>query len=224
MTSDLSATVSSGATVTPYFSLFVEGRRGEVLDAALCVFADKGYEAGTMREIARRLGVTEPALYRHYDSKEALFAELVALAGDRIMAHASAMMRRIGPENLRESLTELVQMRRRATMSSESARPVMGTLIMASPHNKAFREVFCAHFSRPMIAEWHLLVPRVDASFGLERSAQDRAKRIRAFMSLFVGYFMTSMLFDAEEDDGALVDAMMAVMGWDGTPGERTAR
>ena len=45
-----------------YFEDFVEGRRGEILDAALAVFGEKGYEAGTMREIARRVGVTEPAI------------------------------------------------------------------------------------------------------------------------------------------------------------------
>ena len=71
--------------VPPYFSQFVEGRRGEVLDAALCVFAEKGYNGGTMRAIASRLGVTEPALYRHYAGKEALFADLVALAGDHVV-------------------------------------------------------------------------------------------------------------------------------------------
>ena len=34
-------------------------------------------------------------------------------------------------------------------------------------------------------------------------------------MSLFVGYFMTSIVFDAPIDDDAIVDAMLAIMGWE---------
>ena len=45
------------ASLTPfrYFADFIDGRRGEILDAALVVFGEKGYEAGTMREIAGRV-------------------------------------------------------------------------------------------------------------------------------------------------------------------------
>jgi AcrR family transcriptional regulator len=204
-----------GDATPAYFSCFVEGRRGEILDAALCVFAEKGYEGGTMREIATRLGVTEPALYRHYAGKEALFEDLVSVAGDHIVERASAMMERIEPENLRESLSELIQARRRHAPHDENSRPVLGTLLMASPHNEAFREIFRTHFSRPMVAAWEGLVPRVDAFFGIERSVSERSARVRAFLSLFVGSFMTSMMFDPSEDDAPIVDAMLAVMGWD---------
>lgn len=51
--------------------------RQEVLDAALELFAEKGYFGASLRDIARAVGVRESALYHYFSSKEALFEELV---------------------------------------------------------------------------------------------------------------------------------------------------
>jgi len=52
--------------------------RDRILDAALELFAEKGYEATSMREIAEQLGITKPALYYHFDSKEGIVRALLA--------------------------------------------------------------------------------------------------------------------------------------------------
>jgi AcrR family transcriptional regulator len=46
------------------------GTHAQILVVALKLFADKGYEATSMREIAEQLGISKPALYYHFDSKE----------------------------------------------------------------------------------------------------------------------------------------------------------
>ncbi len=51
--------------------------RDRILDAALALFAEKGYEATSMREIAEQLGMTKPALYYHFDSKEDIVRALL---------------------------------------------------------------------------------------------------------------------------------------------------
>src|ERR1051325_3863167 len=50
-------------------------RRDQILATARRVFADKGFAAATLADIAGQLGVTPAALLRHVDSKDALFAE-----------------------------------------------------------------------------------------------------------------------------------------------------
>ncbi len=195
-----------------YFSQFVDGRRGEILDAALGVFSEKGYEAGTMREIAAAVGVSEPALYRHYAGKEALFEELVSLAGDRIVDMAREMVERVSPENLRESLRGLIEARRVASEGCES--PVVRMLLVSAPHSGVFLSTFRAHLALPMAEMLGGLVPRVDGYFGLTFTAEETAERIRAFMSQFVGHFMTSMVFGSAPTDDTTVDAMLAIMGW----------
>ena len=53
--------------------LTAEERRAAVLQCACTVFAKGSYRGTTTAEIARQAGVTEPILYRHFESKRALY-------------------------------------------------------------------------------------------------------------------------------------------------------
>ena len=48
-------------------------RRRQLLDVALSLFANKGFEGTTTREIASAAGVTEAVIFRHFTSKQALY-------------------------------------------------------------------------------------------------------------------------------------------------------
>ena len=52
-------------------------RRAQILRAAMDCFAARGFRGTTTRDIATRVGITEAALYRHFPSKEALYAAIV---------------------------------------------------------------------------------------------------------------------------------------------------
>lgn len=49
-----------------------QDRRDEILEAAIQCFADRGYEGATLQDIADQIGLTHPALYYYYKSKEVL--------------------------------------------------------------------------------------------------------------------------------------------------------
>jgi AcrR family transcriptional regulator len=53
--------------------------RTRILESAHRVFSQKGYREATMDEIAGGLGLSKPALYRYYPSKEELFREIFRL-------------------------------------------------------------------------------------------------------------------------------------------------
>src|SRR3954470_5333053 len=48
-----------------------------ILEAALEVFAEQGYEKASLRMIAERLGVTKAALYYHFSTKEEIVLSLL---------------------------------------------------------------------------------------------------------------------------------------------------
>jgi AcrR family transcriptional regulator len=50
--------------------------RQRILDAARDLFVENGYEATSMRAIAKRIEYTPTAIYHHFESKEALLTEL----------------------------------------------------------------------------------------------------------------------------------------------------
>ena len=54
-----------------------EMRRAALLEAALEVFAELGFERATLHDVAERAGVTKGAVYHYFASKDELFLELV---------------------------------------------------------------------------------------------------------------------------------------------------
>lgn len=52
-------------------------RRSAILDAAIDLFASRGFQGTTTREIAAAVGVTEPVLYQHFRTKRALYDAII---------------------------------------------------------------------------------------------------------------------------------------------------
>jgi AcrR family transcriptional regulator len=62
-----------------------ERRRPEVLDAALKLFLQTGYDGTSMQAVADEAGVTKPVVYACFDSKDDLFRSLLAREEQRIV-------------------------------------------------------------------------------------------------------------------------------------------
>lgn len=50
-----------------------------VLSVAMELMAERGYAAASLRELARRLGISQPSLYHYFESKEALVEQIVRM-------------------------------------------------------------------------------------------------------------------------------------------------
>jgi AcrR family transcriptional regulator len=59
-------------------------RRASIIAAATRVFAEVGYQRGTMSEVARRVGVSEPVIFQNFGSKAAVFAAVIEEATARM--------------------------------------------------------------------------------------------------------------------------------------------
>ena len=64
--------------------------RQAILDAALDLFAEKGYFGTSLRDVATAVGVRESALYNYFASKDALFDALIT-------AHQHTKLERLSP-------------------------------------------------------------------------------------------------------------------------------
>jgi TetR/AcrR family transcriptional regulator, transcriptional repressor of aconitase len=62
--------------VTRKARLSAQDRKAAIVQAALPLFARQGYAETTTKDLARAAGVSEPLLYKHFPSKEALYVEI----------------------------------------------------------------------------------------------------------------------------------------------------
>lgn len=71
-------------------------RRQQLLDVARDLFADRGFHATSMDDVAEAAGVTKPVLYQHFASKRALYLELLEDVGARMVAAVTEATARAG--------------------------------------------------------------------------------------------------------------------------------
>jgi AcrR family transcriptional regulator len=77
----------------------VEDRREQIIDAAMRVFAQKGYSQATNKDIAREAGITPGLIYYYFESKEALlYAILEARSPLKLMASFPPQALALPPE------------------------------------------------------------------------------------------------------------------------------
>lgn len=62
-----------------------QGRKDEVLAAAIALFSRKGYHGTTVRDIADESGMLSGSLYAHYPSKEEMLFDIVQRAAEQFI-------------------------------------------------------------------------------------------------------------------------------------------
>jgi AcrR family transcriptional regulator len=81
-------------------------RRQQILDVAAGLFAQRGFHGVSVGDIGKAVGVSGPALYKHFDSKDAVLAEMLVAISERLLTEGRERVARAdGPA---AALTALV--------------------------------------------------------------------------------------------------------------------
>ena len=75
----------------------------KILDAAACLFAQKGYAHTTLQDVIDETGLSKGAVYHHFKSKE----EIAAKVGDRMGAEFTATLAHIRDDDAMTGLQKL---------------------------------------------------------------------------------------------------------------------
>src|SRR4051794_21016843 len=175
--------------------------RERILDVALELFNEQGYDKTSLREIAERLGVTKAALYYHFKSKEDIVASLfedVEQEVEKIITWAEAQ-----PPTL-ETRLELI--RRYATMTRDQGSALIR--FMQENHTAA-QEVKAADEMRERFLRLAKLVTDPEADLA------DQLRARLAFFALNAGAFALRDLDVSDEQchEAALSVALGLVSG-----------
>lgn len=65
-------------------------REQQILDAAIAVFSERGFQNASMDAVAERVGVTKPVLYTHFGSKDGLLLACIARERAELLEVTSA--------------------------------------------------------------------------------------------------------------------------------------
>lgn len=76
----------------------------EILDTARTQIAENGASALSLRGIARRMGVSAPALYRYFSNRDALVTELIQIAYQSLQNHLHNERQTHSQESYRQQL------------------------------------------------------------------------------------------------------------------------
>src|SRR5437868_6959113 len=93
LTSDKASEGSSSPARGARWKRRKDARPQEILEAALVVFAEKGFAAARMEDIAARARVSKGTIYLYFESKEAVFRALVREMLAPRLAQAAEMAR-----------------------------------------------------------------------------------------------------------------------------------
>ncbi|CAM2363148.1 TetR/AcrR family transcriptional regulator [Listeria seeligeri] len=85
--------------------------RRKILDTARDLFMEKGYRAVSTRELANQVNITQPALYHHFEDKEALYIEVVRELTQHIQVEMHPLLQstKTREEQLRDMLIMLME-------------------------------------------------------------------------------------------------------------------
>ena len=119
--------------------------REAILDAALTVFSQKGYEGALLRDIAAALGITKPALYRHFAGKAALWDAMIDSVERYYSAHIGAASDGAAPGDW-EEFRALSLRQIDFTLHDETVRRVRRLLTLEQYRSERMSALATKHF------------------------------------------------------------------------------
>ena len=117
----------------------------KILDAALTLFAENGYDGTSVEQIANIVGIKAPSLYKHYKGKEDILNALIDSAEERyeVMFGSEKNIGRV-PQS-REEFIKVTMERISFTMRDPIIRKTRMLLVQEQFRNERISEVTTRH-------------------------------------------------------------------------------
>jgi TetR/AcrR family transcriptional regulator, mexJK operon transcriptional repressor len=169
-----------------------EKRRVELIDVAEKMFLECGFADTTMLAIAEAAGASKETLYRHFENKEQLFAEIIGRKARLISGPDAPMTRGGSPETV---LTELGLILLRTIVTGETSF-MFRTVVAEATRSPEFGHLFYAR--GPGLTVERLTQYLASASAKGELHCDDPKLAARLFLGAVVSQFHLRRLFEPD--------------------------
>ena len=173
-----------------------EVRKQEILDTALKLFGEKGYEKTSIADIAKAIGVAQGLCYRYFPSKEALFDSAIEQ-----YANVLAEQYTVAPKDDTQTLRQVIE---DMPLTAEDQNTKYYS-VFHGPENRKFHDQLCLKVCEKMVPMAEKLLQQarqkgeiqfddlqttarfcVYGQLGIlladDLEQEEKAKRIRAFL------------------------------------------
>src|SRR5215475_9777511 len=118
-----------------------EYTRHAIVKAAVRLFADKGFEAASVRDIVTSARVNQAAINYHFKSKDGLYLEILKTAFEKLTAHAGFDPEKLKSLSREEALRSFVSQQLRPLLFSDEMSRYIRVFAWESAHpTKVFRK------------------------------------------------------------------------------------
>ena len=117
----------------------------KILDEALTLFAEKGYDGTGVDLIAERVGIKGPSLYKHYYGKEEILNALIDVAEERYEEMFGSEKNIVKIPKDREEFIKVTMERISFTMRDPMIRKIRMLLVQEQFRNERISEVTTRH-------------------------------------------------------------------------------
>ena len=149
-----------------------------ILDEALKQFSEKGYAGTSMSDIAKPIGISKAALYKHFESKQQIFEEIIEQSEvrygeflDKLSVHFDGgekdvdVFGTITSKGLCESVLTFV----RFSMNDTYSRQVRRMMTISQFESKELGELYTKRYVSAMLGYDEKLFERLMAAGAIEK-------------------------------------------------------
>ncbi len=134
-------------------------RRAELLAAAATLFADRGFAGVRLEDLGAAVGISGPAVYRHFPNKEAVLVELLVDISEYLLAGGQRVSAAEKPPA--EVLADLVDFHLDFALESPALIEIQDRDLRSLP-DSAYRRV--RRMQREYVEIWVSVLRRIDPS------------------------------------------------------------
>ncbi len=172
--------------------------REKIFDAAVELFAQRGFDGVSIRDISQSVGITEGAVYRHYSSKDAIL--------DAIFAYVEARIYQKPPEGSLDALADACSLREvlegmpESMITDPQVTRITRIMLIEMYHNKKIRDYVQRElFERP-VDETEVLFRKL-LERGKMRPCDPRAMATQFIAYLIYWYFEAFIFSDGKPQE-----------------------
>lgn len=176
----------------PIQQQLITARENQILDAAVAVFAEKGFHATTIRNIAQHAGISDGTIYNYFKNKTALLIGIFERMRAAVLQDSPPLP--VEEVDFRTFIKSFLRHPLRALAEDDFALfRIMTSEIMVNPE---LRQLYAERIMEPTVVMAERVFMEQAARYGIALSEDDARLTVRIISSAVMGLLVQHVLGD----------------------------